>query len=60
MVNVFAIFQSWIMRMYMKDPVLEKVERLPKGPPPQNPFFNPMNPGNKDKKKGHKPPKLGG
>lgn len=58
--NVYAIFQSWIMRMYMKDPVLEKVERLPKGPPPQNPFFNPMNPGNKDKKKGHKPPKLGG
>jgi YidC/Oxa1 family membrane protein insertase len=58
--NVYAIFQSWIMRMYMKDPVLEKVERLPKGPAPQNPFFNPMNPGNKDKKKGHKPPKLGG
>lgn len=59
--NVYAIFQSWIMRMYMKDPVLEKVERpLPKGPAPVNPFFNPMNPGHKDKKNKNKPPKLGG
>ncbi|HCN29792.1 MAG TPA: hypothetical protein DIT64_13815 [Verrucomicrobiales bacterium] len=59
--NVYAIFQSWIMRMYMKDPVLEKVERPPpKGPPPQNPFFNPGNPGHKDKRNKNKPPKLGG
>lgn len=59
--NVYAIFQSWIMRMYMKDPVLEKVERpAPKGPAPVNPFFNPMNPGHKEKKTKNKPPKLGG
>ncbi len=58
--NVFAIFQSYVMRLYMKDPVLEKVERLPKGPAPKNPFFNPMNPGHKDKKSKPKTPKLGG
>ncbi|HAL71022.1 MAG TPA: hypothetical protein DCP71_04535, partial [Verrucomicrobiales bacterium] len=58
--NLFAIFQSRVMKLYMKDPVLEKVEPKPKGPPSQNPFFNPMNPNQKEKKTKPKTPKLGG
>jgi YidC/Oxa1 family membrane protein insertase len=58
--NIFAIFQSWIMKLYMKDPVLEKVQHVAKGPAPQNPFFNPMNPNHKEKKTKPKSPKLGG
>lgn len=58
--NLFAIFQSWAMKLYTKDPVLEKVDRSAK-PAPQNPFFNPMNPNHKDKKQSkNRPPKLGG
>ncbi len=58
--NIFSIAQTWIMKLYMPEPKLEKVahKTQPKGPPPQNPFFNPM--GHKDKKKGVKPPRLGG
>jgi len=58
--NVFSIAQTWVMKLYMPEPKLEKVAQKPvaKGPPPQNPFFNPM--GHKDKKKGPKPPRLGG
>lgn len=58
--NIFGVFQSYVMRLYQKEPKLEKVERAPKkGPPPQNPFFNPMgNKGHKDKK--NRPPRLGG
>jgi YidC/Oxa1 family membrane protein insertase len=61
--NIFSIFQTWIMKLYMPEPKLEKVERKPKpGPPPQNPFFNPMgkksDSASKDKK--NKPPRLGG
>jgi len=59
--NIFSIFQTRVMKLYMPEPKLEKVTEkpVPKGPPPQNPFFNPM--GNKhDKKKGPKPPRLGG
>lgn len=57
--NLFSIFQSRIMKLYQKDPVLEKTKPVPKGPPPQNPFFNPM--GQKHEKKGkNRPPKLGG
>jgi YidC/Oxa1 family membrane protein insertase len=58
--NIFAIFQSWIMKLYMKDPVLEKIQILPKGPAPKNPFFNPANPNHKEKKTKPKSPKLGG
>jgi YidC/Oxa1 family membrane protein insertase len=58
--NIFAIFQSWIMKLYMKDPVLVKREHMPKGPAPVNPFFNPMNPNHKEKKTKPKSPKLGG
>ncbi|MBB5039793.1 YidC/Oxa1 family insertase periplasmic-domain containing protein [Prosthecobacter dejongeii] len=58
--NLFAIFQSRVMKLYMKDPVLEKVEPKPKGAPSQNPFFNPMNPNQKEKKTKPKTPKLGG
>lgn len=60
--NVFSIAQTWIMKLYMPEPKLEKVAQkaVPKGPPPQNPFFNPMGHKDKDKKKGPKPPRLGG
>ncbi len=58
--NIFSIFQTWIMKLYMPEPKLEKVERKPKpGPPPQNPFFNPMG-QKKEKDKKNKPPRLGG
>ncbi|MFO1484049.1 MAG: membrane protein insertase YidC [Verrucomicrobiaceae bacterium] len=58
--NIFSIAQTWIMKLYVPEPKLEKVTQKapPKGPPPQNPFFNPM--GHKEKKKGPKPPRLGG
>lgn len=58
--NIFAIFQSWVMKLYMKDPVLVKREHMPKGPAPVNPFFNPMNPHHKEKKTKPRSPKLGG
>jgi YidC/Oxa1 family membrane protein insertase len=59
--NIFSIAQTWIMKLYIPEPKLEKVAQKPvvKGPPPQNPFFNPMG-SNKEKKKGPKPPRLGG
>jgi YidC/Oxa1 family membrane protein insertase len=60
--NIFSIFQTYIMKLYMPEPKLQKVERAPKaGPPSKNPFFNPM--GNKSespKDKKNKPPRLGG
>jgi|JI6StandDraft_1071083.scaffolds.fasta_scaffold01283_8 YidC/Oxa1 family membrane protein insertase len=58
--NIYAIVQSWIMKLYMPDPELKKVEHMPKGPAPKNPFFNPANPLHKDKKAKLKSPKLGG
>lgn len=59
--NLFSIFQTWVMKLYMPEPKLEKVERRPaKAPAGQNPFFGGMNPGQKDKKGRNKPPKLGG
>lgn len=58
--NIYAIVQSWIMKLYMPEPELKKIERAPVGPAPQNPFFNPGNPGHKDKKTKPKTPKLGG
>ena len=58
--NVFSIAQTWIMKLYMPEPKLEKVAQkpAPKAAPAQSPFFN--TPGQKDKKKGPKPPRLGG
>lgn len=58
--NIYAIVQSWIMKLYMPEPELKKVEHMPKGPAPKNPFFNPDNPLHKDKKAKLKSPKLGG
>ncbi|MES2594493.1 MAG: membrane protein insertase YidC [Verrucomicrobiota bacterium] len=59
--NIYAIAQSWIMKLYVPDPELKKVDRnAPKGPAPKNPFFNPGNPLHKDKKSKLKSPKLGG
>ncbi len=58
--NLFAIFQSRVMKLYMKDPVLEKVEAAPKGSSSKNSLFNPMNPNQKEKKTKPKGPKLGG
>lgn len=58
--NIFSIAQTWVMKLYMPEPKLEKVapRQQPKGPAPQNPFFSSQ--GQKEKKKGPKPPKLGG
>jgi YidC/Oxa1 family membrane protein insertase len=59
--NIFSIFQTWVMKLYMPEQKLEKVAQkpVPKAAPAQSPFFNPL--GNKqDKKKGPKPPRLGG
>lgn len=58
--NLYAIAQSWIMKLYMPEPELKKAEHLPKGPAPKNPFFNPANPQQKEKKTKLKTPKLGG
>ena len=59
--NIFSIFQTWIMKLYMPEPKLEKVAPKPKmGPPPQNPFFNPMGQKKDAKDKKNKPPRLGG
>ncbi len=59
--NIYAIAQSWIMKLYIPEPELKKVDRnAPKGPAPKNPFFNPGNPLHKDKKSKLKSPKLGG
>lgn len=59
--NIFSIFQTWVMKLYMPEPTLEKVTQkpVPKGPPPQNSLFNPLG-SKQDKKKGPKPPRLGG
>jgi YidC/Oxa1 family membrane protein insertase len=57
--NLFSIAQTWIMKLYVPDPVLEKVKREAK-PAPQSPFFNPMGHQKDKKKPGNKPPKLGG
>ncbi len=53
--NIFSIAQTWIMKLYVPEPKLEKVAPKPKGPPPAD------GGGAKDKKKsGPKPPRLGG
>ncbi len=56
--NLFSIFQTWVMKLYVADPVLEKVKREPK-PAPQGSGSNPAG-QQKDKKKINKPPRLGG
>ncbi len=61
--NIFSIAQTWIMKLYVPEPKLEKVAPKPqaKAAPSQNPFFGGAG-GNQDKekKKGPKPPRLGG
>lgn len=61
--NIFSIAQTWIMKLYVPEPKLEKVAPRPqaKAAPTQNPFFGGMG-GKQDKKKkkGPKPPRLGG
>ncbi|OYW71721.1 MAG: hypothetical protein B7Z37_26925 [Verrucomicrobia bacterium 12-59-8] len=59
--NIFSIFQTRVMKLYMPEPKLEKVTQKPaaKAAPAQNPFFNSGAPA-ADKKKGPKPPRLGG
>ncbi|WP_395742222.1 membrane protein insertase YidC [Prosthecobacter sp.] len=60
--NIFSIFQTRIMKLYMPEPKLEKVVQKPVSrvaPAQGNPFFNSGAP-QKDKKKGPKPPRLGG
>lgn len=60
--NIFSIFQTRVMKLYMPEPKLEKVSQKPavKAAPAQNPFFNSGAPASSDKKKGPKPPRLGG
>ncbi|OYW76377.1 MAG: hypothetical protein B7Z37_09135 [Verrucomicrobia bacterium 12-59-8] len=60
--NIFSVFQTRVMKLYMPEPKLEKVTQKPaaaQAAPAQNPFFNSGAPA-KDKKKGPKPPRLGG
>jgi YidC/Oxa1 family membrane protein insertase len=60
--NIFSIFQTRVMKLYMPEPKLEKVSQKPAAkaaPPAQSAFFNTGAPS-KDKKKGPKPPRLGG
>lgn len=58
--NIFSIAQSWIMKKMGTDDdgPLQKIQRVPMGPPPANPFAQP---GQKVKEK-NKPsaPRLGG
>jgi YidC/Oxa1 family membrane protein insertase len=59
--NIFSIFQTRVMKLYMPEPKLEKVSQKPaaKAAPAQSAFFNTG--ASKDKKsKGPKPPRLGG
>jgi YidC/Oxa1 family membrane protein insertase len=59
--NIFSIFQTRIMKLYMPEPKLEKVTQkaAAKAAPAQSPFFNSGAPS-AEKKKGPKPPRLGG
>ncbi len=59
--NIFSVFQTRVMKLYMPEPKLEKVSQkpAPKAAPAQNSFFSSGAPA-KDKKKGPKPPRLGG
>lgn len=59
--NIFSVFQTRVMKLYMPEPKLEKVAPKPaaKAAPAQSSLFNAGAP--KDKKsKGMKPPRLGG
>ncbi len=60
--NIFSVFQTRVMKLYMPEPKLEKVSQKPaaaKAAPAQSAFFNPGGPAKKEKK-GPKPPRLGG
>ncbi|MBK8093251.1 MAG: membrane protein insertase YidC [Verrucomicrobiaceae bacterium] len=57
--NLFSIAQTWIMKLYVPEPKLEKVKQAPK-PAPHNPFFNPQGRQEDKKKTSTRPPKLGG
>jgi YidC/Oxa1 family membrane protein insertase len=59
--NIFSIFQAWVTKLYQKDPVLEKVERVAAKPLPAtaSPFSNPSG-KKKDNKDRNRPPRLGG
>ena len=60
--NIFSIFQTRVMKLYMPEPKLEKAVQKPaaKAAPAQNPFFNSGAPSKDKKSKGPKPPRLGG
>lgn len=57
--NIFSIFQAWVMKLYQKDPTLEKVQRPAAKPAPAPSMFSNPNARKKDKDK-NRPPKLGG
>jgi YidC/Oxa1 family membrane protein insertase len=57
--NIFVIIQTWIMKLYVPEPKLEKVKHAPK-PAPHNPFHNPMGHQEDKKKPSNRPPRLGG
>ncbi len=61
--NIFSIAQTWIMKLYVPEPKLEKVApKAAKAAPAQSGLFSSPGAGkDKDKKKsGPKPPRLGG
>lgn len=61
--NIFSIAQTWIMKLYVPEPKLEKVVPKQRAAPAQNSLFQTAGGGkdkDKDKKKGPKPPRLGG
>ncbi|HYF34202.1 MAG TPA: membrane protein insertase YidC, partial [Prosthecobacter sp.] len=57
--NIFSIFQSWAMKLYMPEPKLEKRERVAKPKAAGGSMFQMPGAAPKEKK-GKKPPKLGG
>ncbi|MDZ4286708.1 MAG: membrane protein insertase YidC [Prosthecobacter sp.] len=58
--NIFSIFQSWIMKLYMPEPKLEKLVRAAKPKAGSQPSMFSLPGAAPKEKKGKKPPKLGG
>jgi YidC/Oxa1 family membrane protein insertase len=58
--NIFSIFQSWVMKLYMPEPKLEKKIHEPKPKSTGGGLFQMPGAAPPKEKKGKKPPKLGG
>jgi YidC/Oxa1 family membrane protein insertase len=58
--NIYSIIQTQVMKLYQKEPTLEKVQRAPKAAPaPSNPFTAQHEQKREERRK-NRPPKLGG